>query len=236
MQPSKDSYRWTAVREWLTDPTTRRQWLLGANDGIIATAGILQGFAGAGAGDRLLLFSATAATIAGGLSIGGAKWAEDAAEREAQLRIVEAELSELARDPEAEVRELAAHWEARGLEPDLARDVAERLTEHDALAAQLESEYGFEDPMPAAIPVLSGLGICLAFVAGALIPLTITYVAPVAVETRAILAAVAVALVLTSFVSARASRLSASHTIARSLTVGAITLLVSYLAGEFLLG
>lgn len=231
-----DPNRWNDIWEWARDPGSRRSWLVDANDGVIATAGILQGFAGAGASDRLLMFTATAATIAGGLSTGGAKWAEDASERESQLRIAHREQVELEQDRDAEIQELIEHWERRGLEPELASAVALRLTEHDALAAQLEWEYGFDKPMPAAVPVLSGVTTCAAFVAGALIPLLITYFAPVNVETWAIVAAVVVALTLTSVVSARASQLSAARTLGRSLIVGGLTLLVSYIAGEFLLG
>jgi VIT1/CCC1 family predicted Fe2+/Mn2+ transporter len=223
------------VREWLRDPGTPRAWAIAANDGIIATAGILQGFAGAGAGDRLLLFTATAATIAGGLSVGGAKWAEDAAEREAQLLIAEQEQADLAIDLHGELAELAHHWEARGLGTDLAREVAEQLTAHDALAAQLESEHGFDEPMAPALPILSGLTTVLAYTAGALVPLLITYFAPVAIETWAILSAVVIALALTSAVIARVGRLSRRKMLARSLVVGAATILVSYLAGEVLL-
>lgn len=223
------------VRDWWRDPGTPRAWAIAANDGIIATAGILQGFAGAGAGDRLLLFSATAATIAGGLSVGGAKWAEDAAEREAQVLIAEQEQADLATDLHGELTELAHHWEERGLDPDLAWQVAEQLTAHDALAAQLESEHGFDEPMPPIVPVLSGLTTVLAFSGGALVPLLITYLAPVAIETWAILAAVVIALALTSAVLARAGRLSRRKMLARSLVVGAVTILVSYLAGELLL-
>lgn len=170
------------------------------------------------------------------MSIGGAKWAEDASEREAQVRIAHKEHSELENDLEAEIEELAQRWQHRGLEPELARVVAERLTAHDALAAQLESEYGFDEPMPPAIPLLSGLTTCLSFVAGSLVPLLITYYAPVNIETWAILGAVIVALSLTSIVSARATNVSTIRTLGRSLVVGGITLLVSYIAGEFLLG
>lgn len=236
MPPPGDEYQWGSVWEWARDSGTRRGWLIDANDGIIATAGVLQGFAGAGAGDRLLLFTATAATIAGGLSTGGAKWAEDASEREAQLLIARSEQSDLDRNPEAEITELTEHWVDRGLEPELARVVAEQMTEHDALAAQLESEYGFDSPMPAAVPLMSGLSTCLAFVVGALVPLLITYYAPVNIETWAILIAVIIALTLTSIVSARAAHLSVARTLGRSLTVGGLTLLASYVAGELLLG
>jgi hypothetical protein len=65
----------------LTDEASLRSWTAVANDGIIATAGILEGFAGAGASDRALLIAATVATIAGMLAAGGAKWAEVDAER-----------------------------------------------------------------------------------------------------------------------------------------------------------
>src|SRR6478609_7752872 len=99
-------------------------WAIDANDGIIATAGLLQGFAGAGAGDRLLLFTSIAAMLAGGLSAGGAKWAEEQAE--------------IDRDPAGELAELAGYWESRGLTPDLAHEVAQQLMARDALSAQLD--------------------------------------------------------------------------------------------------
>jgi vacuolar iron transporter family protein len=76
---------WADLRARFRDAAAYRSWTIEANDGIIATAGLLFGFAGAGASNRLLLFTATAATIAGGLSVGGASWAEEAAERDAQL-------------------------------------------------------------------------------------------------------------------------------------------------------
>ena len=67
------------VRAALADREALRNWTLVANDGIIATAGILEGFAGAGASDRTLVTAATTATIAGMLAVGGAEWAEAAA-------------------------------------------------------------------------------------------------------------------------------------------------------------
>src|SRR6476659_6017580 len=74
------------LRAAVADRESLRSWTQVANDGIIATAGILEGFAGAGAGNRTLITAATTATIAGMLAVGGAEWAEAAAEREAQLR------------------------------------------------------------------------------------------------------------------------------------------------------
>lgn len=215
----------------LVAPVRETSWAIDANDGIIATAGLLQGFAGAGAGDRLLLFTSIAAMLAGGLSAGGAKWAEVAAEREGELELAAEERSEIERDPAGELAELAEHWESRGLTPELAHEVAEQLMARDALAAQLDAEHGIEEITHASAPWWAGLQTAVAFMIGAAIPVIITFVAPVAIETWAIIVAVVVSLALTSLVAAGVGRLSAVRMLIRSLTVGLGTMGVSYLAG-----
>lgn len=219
------------LRALATSGESRRGWVIDANDGVIATAGILEGFAGAGGSESTLVIAATTATIAGALGIGGAQWAESAGDRETQLRLVAEESAQLAAHPEDEVAELASYWEAKGLSSDVARQVAEQLSARDALAAQLESEHGIDQVMPRWEPLWAGATTAVAFVLGAAIPLLITIFVPVRVETWAILGAVVAALVLTSIVAARAAHLSAPRTIARSLTVGIGTIVVSYLAG-----
>src|SRR5262245_6934783 len=149
---------WADLRARFRDASAYRSWTIEANDGIIATAGLLIGFAGAGASGRVLLFTATAATIAGGLSVGGASWAEESAERDAQLVHAERERADLATDPHGELEELTRHWEERGLSPETAREVARQLSEHDAVAAQLDWEFGFDEPMPATFPIWFGVG------------------------------------------------------------------------------
>lgn len=86
-----------------------------------------------------------------------------AAEREAQLVIAEQERAELDRDLSGEIDELAAHWEAKGLTPETARRVAEELTAHDALAAQLDAEHGIDEIMAEAAPIWSGVAAGIAF-------------------------------------------------------------------------
>src|SRR5262245_44864746 len=102
---------WADLRARFRDASAYRSWTIEANDGIVATAGLLFGFAGAGASSRLLLFTATAAAIAGGLGVGGASWAEEAAERDAQLLYAKQERDDLATDPRGELEELTRHWE-----------------------------------------------------------------------------------------------------------------------------
>lgn len=183
-------------------------------------------------GHRLLLLAATAATIAGGLSAGGAKWAEVAVEREAEQRLVREESAELEADLRGEIDELTAHWQAKGLSPETARTVAEELTAHDALAAQLDAEFGIEELLAPAAPIWSGFATAIAFMVGASIPLLITWLVPMQVEDTVIaVIAVIVSLTVTSIIAARAGHLVLRKVLVRSLVVGIGTMAVSYVAG-----
>ena len=233
MAGSEESVR-RGLRARLTGPLVQ-SWVVDANDGIIATAGLLEGFAGAGADDQLLITAALAATITGALAVGGAKWAEAAAERDAQLATVAYEQRLLEANPDDELAELVEHYQGRGLTPELAREVAEQLHAADPLAAQLETEYGIDEIPPARAPVLTGLGAGISFAVGSSIPLLITFLAPISLDAIAVLLAVVVSLIITSIIAARSSYLSARRTIIRTLIVGLGTLGISYLAGMALL-
>jgi VIT1/CCC1 family predicted Fe2+/Mn2+ transporter len=223
-----------SIQAVLMDEASLRSWTAVANDGIIATAGILEGFAGAGATDEALLVAATVATIAGLIAAGGAKWAEIDAEREAHLKAAADEAASLAAQPEAELEELIAYWEAKGLSPELAREVAAQLSAHDAIGAQLESEHGILEVITRTHAIVAGVGASIAYLIGAAIPLAITAFAPVAIEAWAIVVAVAVSLVVTSVVGARTGHMHVGRTIARTLAVGLGTLAVSYTVGQLI--
>lgn len=233
-ETGSETSRWQDLRRRLRGPVVQ-QWVVEANDGIIATAGLLEGFAGAGAGDQLLITAALAATIAGALSVGGAKWSEAATERDAQLATVAYEQQLLASHPDAELAELTEHYVGRGLTPELAQEVAEQLHAADPLAAQLQTEYGIDEIPPARAPLLTGLGAGISFAVGSSIPLLITFVAPLALDAVAVLIAVVVSLTITSIIVARSAYLSVRRTITRTLIVGLSTMVVSYVAGLALL-
>ena len=220
------------LRAAVADRGSLRSWTLIANDGIIATAGILEGFAGAGASNRTLITAATVATIVGMLSVGGAEWSEAAAEREAQLAAAEEEAAEIARQPGVEHAGVVAYYEEKGLTPELAREVADQLMAHDALDAQLESEHGILEVVSRAQTARAGIGSAIAYLLGAAIPLTVTVVVPVAVESSLILAAVVLSLIVTSAIGARTGHTNLRQTLVRTLTVGLGTLAVSYLVGK----
>jgi len=219
------------LRAAVSDEESLRSWTVVANDGIIATAGILEGFAGAGASNHTLITAATVATIAGMLSVGGAEWAEAAAEREAQLRAAEEEAAEIARQPGVARSEVVAYYEAKGLTPQLAREVADQLMAHDPVDAQLEAEHGVLEIMSRAQTLRAGIGSAIAYLLGAAIPLTVTVVVPTSVDRSLIFAAAVVSLIVTSSVGARSGRTNLPRTLVRTLAVGIGTMAASYLVG-----
>jgi VIT1/CCC1 family predicted Fe2+/Mn2+ transporter len=229
---SHDSFAPASLGARLRAQLAPRQWAVDANDGIIATAGLLEGFAGAGASDQVLITAATAMIVAGSLGLGGAKWAEEAGERDAQQRLIEEEREELAASPEAEEAELARYWESKGLTPDTAQQVARQLSAKDALAAQLQYEHDIDEPTPPWQPVWAGVTSAIAFLLGSLIPLLITVFVPVEIEVWAIVVAVVLSLVLTSWLASQTGHMSLSRTLARTLAVGIGTMAVSYFIGS----
>src|SRR5262245_41981667 len=224
--------RLARLRAALTDPNSLRSWSVVANDGIIATAGILEGFAGAGASHATLVTAATSATIAGMLSAGGSEWAEAAAEREAHISAAEEETADLARQPDVELAELVAYYEAKGLDAKLAHEVAGQLMARDALDVQLEREHGILEVTSTTDVLRSGVGSAVAYALGAAIPLVITLTVPVEVEAWAILLAALLSLTVTSIVGARTGRMNFRRTLTRTLVVGIWTMGVSYLVGK----
>lgn len=221
-----------AFRAGLTDPKSLRTWSLAAKDGIIATAGILLGFTGAGASDRTLLLAATASTVAGMLSAGGAEWAAAAAEREAQLNALEEERADFENQPTVEYAEIVTYYEGKGLSSDLAIEVASQLIICAPLKAQLESEHGILKLISRAEVLMSGIGSTLAYALGAAIPFAMTFLLPVSIETWVIVAAVLVSLTLISIAGARAGHMDVSNTIRRTLIVGLGTIAISYFVGQ----
>lgn len=222
-----------SFREKTSRYASPREWAVDANDGVIATAGLLEGFAGAGAADRTLMTAAVAMIVAGSLSLGGSKWAEARGELDAEHLLIEEEIAELTSDPEREVAELEDYWMRKGLSPELAKRVAEELSAHDALAAQLEYEHHIETPTPPWHPLWVGVTSGIAFLVGSFIPLLISFTVPVRLEVWAILVAVTVSLVFVSIFAARTGHMSIGRTIMRTLGVAIATMGLSYAVGSF---
>jgi len=140
-----------------------------ASDGILTSAGICEGFAGAGVSSSVLVFAGFAGLVAGTLAMGAVEYSKLRAEYDQQAAQLVAERARLETSPHAELDELTSLYVSRGLSPDLARRVAVELTAHDALAAHAEAEYGITTASRIA-PLRDTLAVSAAFAAGAVLP------------------------------------------------------------------
>jgi vacuolar iron transporter family protein len=161
--------------------TERIGWLraavLGANDGIVSTASLIVGVAAASVGRSEILVAGVAGMVAGAMSMAAGEFVSVSSQLDTERADVAREREELATQPESEKRELAAIYEARGLTPELAAQVAEQLMTHDALRAHLRDELGLSQAASAR-PVQAALTSAATFAAGAALPLLTSLVAP----------------------------------------------------------
>jgi vacuolar iron transporter family protein len=219
--------------EWW-DADTLRSHVVDANDGIIAIAGVVEGLTGAGASDGAVLAAVLAAAAAGAVALAAAKYSEASTERDVQAALIAAERRRLEMGPERELAELAGIYEARGLSAGLARAVAEELSARDALAAQLDAEYGIREITPASAPWGVAVGAGVAFALGSLLSFLIVLLAPPGQRAAMEILAVFIALAATSVLVARLGRTSVRQALARNLVLGAATMALTLLGGLLL--
>lgn len=156
-----------------------RAAVLGANDGIVSTASLLVGVAAAGASQDNLLVTGVAGLVAGAMSMAAGEYVSVHSQADTEAADLSRERSELEADPVAETRELTAIYVGRGLEPALAQQVATQLMAHDALGAHARDELGISEAF-AAKPVQAALASAASFAVGAMLPLAVAWLAPVA--------------------------------------------------------
>jgi vacuolar iron transporter family protein len=204
-----------------------------ASDGILTSAGICEGFAGAGVSSEILLFAGFAGLVAGTLAMGAVEYSKLRAEYDRRAAQLAAERVLLATAPDAELEELAGLYAARGLSAGLARRVAVELTAHDALAAHAEAEYGIPSGALTA-PLSDALAVSAAFAAGALLPWLAMVLLPGVSRASATFVIVLAALALTGWVAARVAQVSPAVPVIRTASIGGLSMLITYLAGHFL--
>lgn len=208
-----------------------RAAVLGANDGLISTASLIVGVAASGTDRSAVLVAGIAGMVAGAMSMAAGEYVSVSSQADTETADLARERHELATMPEAELRELAGIYEARGLTPALAMQVAEQLTAHDALGAHARDELGLSE-ITAARPLQAALASAVAFAVGAALPVVVAAVAPDVWVSRIVTAS---ALVLLSILGAVAARVGGAPVLTGAARVtfwGAIAMGSSALVGR----
>lgn len=212
----------------------RLNWLragvLGAGDGIVSTAGLVIGVAAATTDRGAILTAGLAGVAAGAMSMAVGEYVSVSTQRDAEMSLLAKERRELREEPEAELAELAELYEAKGLSPQLAHDVAVQLTAHDALAAHAETELGI-DPEALTKPWHAAWASFIAFTVGALIPLIAILVVAPSARVPVTVVAVVIALLVTGWTSARLSSAAVGRAVWRNVAGGLLAMGVTYLIG-----
>ena len=231
-----ESGRATHPREPHSGGTVGRlNWLragvLGANDGIVSVAGIVVGVAGATTARGPIFTAGLAGLVAGAVSMALGEYVSVSSQRDSERAQITQEKRELAESPEAELTELTALYEAKGLSAATAHAVATELTDRGALAAHLDAELHI-NPADIPSPVQAAAASAVSFVSGALLPMLAILLPPAGIRVPLTFATVLVALALTGAVSARLGGSDVRRAVVRLVIGGAIGLAFTYAIGR----
>jgi len=209
-----------------------RAGVLGANDGIMSTSGLVLGVAASpGVTSGTILVAGVAAVVAGSISMAGGEYTSVSAQKDSEKAALQVERDELRTNPEGELRELAWFYEQKGMSPKLAIKVAEELTSKDALKAHAEAELGIDSDHHVS-PMQAALSSFVAFAVGGMLPLLAVAGPWTEFRIQATVGSVVVALILTGFVGAKIGGAKSGRGILRNLIVSSMTMGITYLIGH----
>lgn len=212
----------------------RISWLraavLGANDGIISTASLIVGVAAATAVKQDVVIAGIAGLVAGAMSMAAGEYVSVSAQSDTEAAELARERQELRDYPEAELAELAAIYQSRGLDGDLALQVAEQLTRHDALGAHMRDELNISEPT-AARPVQAALASAICFALGAALPVLVALLGPIANTIPMVAIATLVSLASLGALGATAGRANILRAATRVAFWGALAMTVTAVVG-----
>ncbi len=208
-----------------------RAAVLGANDGIVSTASLIVGVAAAAAGKQEVLLAGFAGLAAGALSMAAGEYVSVSSQADTENADLARERGELASQPEAELDELTGIYIARGLDPELARQVAVQLSAGDIVAAHARDELGISETMTAR-PLQAAIASAATFTAGAALPLLVVLALPLASLAAGVVGASLLALALLGFLGARAGSAPVGKAIVRVVFWGALAMAVTAGVGK----
>jgi VIT1/CCC1 family predicted Fe2+/Mn2+ transporter len=214
-----------------TSMAAKLNWLragvLGANDGIVSTAGLVMGVAGATTDSGAILIAGVAGLVAGSISMAGGEYTSVSAQKDSEKASLAKERQELAEQPEVELRELAWFYEQKGLSFELAAKVAEELTAKDALKAHAEAELGIDSEQHAS-PTQAALASFVAFAGGSVLPLLAVTGPWVEYRIPVTVGAVVASLAITGYVGAKIGGAKSTAAIIRNVVVSLLTMGITY--------
>lgn len=213
----------------------RTGWLraavLGANDGIVSTSSLIIGFAAADADRPDIILAGLAGLVAGALSMAAGEYVSVSSQSDTENADLEIERRALEEDEEHETAELAEIYENRGVQPELALEVAKQLMRHDALGAHARDEIGITD-ISTARPLQAALSSCAAFTVGASLPLVVAFLSPLTKLIVFVALFSLVFLAVLGAVSARAGGASKQKAALRVTFWGALAMALTAFVGH----
>ncbi len=212
-----------------------RAGVLGANDGIVSTAALIFGVAGASASHATIMLAATASVAAGALSMAAGEYVSVSTQRDLEVAELAREKADLEKDPEKQLRLLARLFEQRGVEPKLAADVSRQMSAKDALSVHARAELGI-DPEAVTNPWAAAVASLVAFTIGGLIPIVAMLLSPRPAEIWVAGAAVIIAMALTGGVSARLGRIPIGRSVVRNVAGGLLAMAITFGGGKIVAG
>lgn len=209
-----------------------RAAVLGANDGIVSTASLVVGVAAAAADRSAVLLAGIAGLVAGAMSMAAGEYVSVSSQADTEKADLERERVELENNEDHEIRELTGIYQQRGLDAELAEQVARKLMAHDALAAHARDELGISDQLSAR-PLQAALASAATFAVGAALPLAAVLLAPERRIVESVALASLAALALLGVVSARVGGAGAWRATFRVVFWGALAMAATALVGRW---
>lgn len=207
-----------------------RAAVLGANDGIVSTASLLVGVASAGSTRTAVLVAGLAGLVAGAMSMAAGEYVSVSSQADAEKADIARETRELRETPDVELDELTRIYVERGLDGDLARQVATQLMEQDALGAHARDELGVSEKVTTN-PLQAALVSAMTFAAGAAFPLFVALLVPRYFITPSVAAATVLALAALGGLGASAGGASVLRGAARVIFWGALAMMATAIVG-----
>jgi vacuolar iron transporter family protein len=215
--------------------SSRAGWLraaiLGANDGILSVAGLVIGVAAANASRAAIVTAGLAGLVAGAMSMAVGEYISVSAQRDAEQADLRVEADAIAQDRTAELRELAKIYEGRGVEPGLARLVADQLMAHDAVGAHARDELGISEVVIAR-PLQAALSSVAAFTLGACVPVLAISLSGKSIRIGVTAAVTVVALLGLGALGAQLGGVPRGRAALRVVTLSVLSMLLTYGIGR----